>query len=431
MKYSRTEPGSRSCSVEARVRASFHIWQRTMFHYHRSLSARLARSRAAPIQKFPKRSILHSKNTSTTDILEEVAEVANSPSGAESLARELGEDGAEAIRVLRAALLRVKTSSAAGESAPVSARELRLVALEAGVPFVGFGFIDNSGMIVFGDAIDQTLGVVLGVSTLASAALGNMVSDILGIGLGGIVAHAASKLGLPTATLTLEQTLSRPVRRARTIGCTIGVIIGCTLGMFPLLILDDGKAERLKRQKRLDELFVKAVKYIANDVLDAESATLFVVDWEKQELWTRASKELSKDVRIPLSNGLAGKCAKTASQILVEDVYRDPDFNPAVDRSLRLKTRSVLCQPVLDRDGKVLGVLEVVNKRGGKGATFTEQDARVLAALASHVSVALDEVKRSGGWLESAESNNPLLDALKAHKHNYVRFHTDSSSKAE
>jgi GAF domain-containing protein len=348
--------------------------------------------------------------------------VASSPSGAESLARELGEGGSEAIRALRTALLRVRTQTATTDPIPVSARELRLVALEAGVPFIGFGFIDNSGMIVFGDAIDQSLGVVLGVSTLASAALGNMVSDILGIGLGGFVAHAAGRLGLPTATLTLEQTMSRSVRRARTMGCTIGVVIGCCLGMFPLLFLDDGKAERLKRQRRMDELFVKAVKYIANDVLDAESATLFVVDRETDELWTRASKELSKDVRFPLSTGIVGRCARSGTQIVVTDPYKDPDFNQSVDRSLRTRTNSILCSPVFDREGKVTGVLEVVNKRGGQ--TFTDQDARVLAALAAHVSVALDEVARQGGWLEVV-SSNPLLDALKTHRHNYVRFHSE------
>jgi len=113
----------------------------------------------------------------------------------------------------------------------------------------------------------------------------------------------------------------------------------------------------------------------------------------------------------------------------VSDPYSDPDFNPALDKVLKTKTRSVLCTPVLDRDGKVLGVIQVINKRGDEGKIgFTEEDARVLSALASHVSVALDEVNRSNGWFAHSESNNPLMDALKTHRHNYVRFPSDSNT---
>ena len=369
-----------------------------------------------------RRTILHSKNNTAQEVLSEVAELASTSSGAESLARELGDNGGEAIRALRNALLKVKNRTSSATTSLVSLKVLKLVALEAGVPFVGFGFIDNAGMIVFGDAIDQTLGVVLGVSTLASAALGNMVSDILGIGLGGAVAHFAGKLGLPTATLTLEQTMSKSVRRARTFGSVVGVILGCFLGMFPLLILDDSKAGRLKHEKRLDEIFVKAVKYVANDALDAESASLFVVDWEKQELYTRASKELTK-VRISLNSSLAGKCAREGDSISVADPYKHPDFNPSIDKTSKKKTRSILCSPVFDREGNVIAVIEAINKRSAP--SFNEQDARVLAALASHFSVALEEVKRSKGWLTS-EPSNPLLSALQAHSHNYKRYASDS-----
>ncbi|KAH9256921.1 hypothetical protein BASA81_004742 [Batrachochytrium salamandrivorans] len=367
------------------------------------------------------RTLLFNKTPSTTEVLSEVAELCKTPQGSEALARELGAVDQQAVKSLQAAMLRLATSTHHPVESQVTWRDLRLVALEAAVPFVGFGFIDNSGMIIFGDAIDETLGVMLCVSTLTSAALGNTVADICGIGLGGAVATAVAKLGLPTATLTLKQTLSKQVRYARTVGSMVGVVIGCVLGMFPLLFLDD-RAGKLKRERKLDELFIHAVEYIANDAMNAESASLFVVDGD--ELWTRASKDLGKDVRLPLDSGLVGKCACEGMQVMTNDAYAEPSFNRKVDESLGKRTRSVLCTPLFDCDGNVLGVIEVVNKKDGK---FTEDDARTLAALASHFAVALDDVNRSSSWVDVVERNNPLLDALKAHQHSYLRFSTPSS----
>lgn len=365
------------------------------------------------------RTLLFNKTPSTTEVLSELAELCKTPQGSEALARELGAVDQQAIKSLQAAMLRMETSHPV--ESQLTWRDLRLVALEAAVPFVGFGFIDNSGMIIFGDAIDESLGVMLCVSTLTSAALGNTVADICGIGLGGAVATAVAKLGLPTATLTLKQTLSKHVRYARTLGSMVGVVIGCVLGMFPLLFLDD-RAGKLKRERKLDELFVHAVEYIANDAMNAESASLFVVDGD--ELWTRASKDLAKDVRLPLDSGLVGKCACEGMQVMTNDAYAEPSFSRKIDESLGKRTQSVLCTPLFDCDGNVLGVIEVVNKKDGK---FTEDDARTLAALASHFAVALDDVNRSSSWVDVVERNNPLLDALKAHQHSYLRFSTPSS----
>lgn len=53
------------------------------------------------------------------------------------------------------------------------------------LPFVGFGFLDNFIMIVAGEYIDTTLGATLAISTMAAAAMGNLVSDVAGIGLSG------------------------------------------------------------------------------------------------------------------------------------------------------------------------------------------------------------------------------------------------------
>jgi hypothetical protein len=91
----------------------------------------------------------------------------------------------------------------------VTRRQLGLLALNVAIPMVGFGFMDNAIMILAGDAIDNSIGVTFGLSVLASAALGNLCSDVCGIGMSDVVESAAKKLGLPSAQLSVQQ-LARP-----------------------------------------------------------------------------------------------------------------------------------------------------------------------------------------------------------------------------
>jgi hypothetical protein len=58
-------------------------------------------------------------------------------------------------------------------------RELRVVALHQAVPFVGFGMMDNSILILAGEAIDINLGVTLGISTMCAAAIGNIGANLV------------------------------------------------------------------------------------------------------------------------------------------------------------------------------------------------------------------------------------------------------------
>jgi hypothetical protein len=64
-------------------------------------------------------------------------------------------------------------ASTAADTPEPSFEQLRLVALNTAIPFVGFGIMDNSILIVAGDAIDTSLGVLLGISTMCAAAIGN------------------------------------------------------------------------------------------------------------------------------------------------------------------------------------------------------------------------------------------------------------------
>ncbi|TMS18175.1 Transmembrane protein 65 [Larimichthys crocea] len=131
------------------------------------------------------------------------------------------------------------------DPSPPTAAQIRYVLFHNALPFVGFGFLDNAIMIAAGTQIELSIGVTLGISTMAAAALGNLVSDLAGLGLAGYVEALASKLGMQVPDLTPKQVDMWQTRLSSHMGKGIGVSIGCILGMFPLFFLgDDDEKEK-------------------------------------------------------------------------------------------------------------------------------------------------------------------------------------------
>ncbi|EGZ05839.1 hypothetical protein PHYSODRAFT_307560 [Phytophthora sojae] len=161
-----------------------------------------------------------------------------SPSTTRNLSRALNTVQLSAKTPAEDAAVSKAVTPTAASVTPPTTQELKLVALQVGLPFIGFGFVDNFIMIIAGDYIDLTLGVSLGISSMAAAGIGNTISDIAGLGLGNIVEDFCARLGLPVPALTNEQMLLKQTRMAKVAGSSIGVTIGCLLGMVPLLFLE-------------------------------------------------------------------------------------------------------------------------------------------------------------------------------------------------
>ncbi|GAB4820023.1 hypothetical protein N2152v2_007069 [Parachlorella kessleri] len=117
--------------------------------------------------------------------------------------------------------------------------QLLAVAIASGLPFVGFGFVDNLVMLVAGEQIDLAFGTRLGISTLASAALGNLVADVVGVSVTHQIQSAVQhiKWAQPPRLSVLQQSLFR-VKAAKLGGAVLGVSIGCILGMSPLFFME-------------------------------------------------------------------------------------------------------------------------------------------------------------------------------------------------
>lgn len=119
----------------------------------------------------------------------------------------------------------------------------------------------------------------------------------------------------------------------------------------------------------------------------AELATIYLVDQERGELWSKVTlDEEVGEIRVPLGTGLCGTVALTGEIINTPDAYADPRFNPDIDRRTGRKTRNSLTLPMMNRDGQVSGVFQVLNKQGG---SFTSEDVDILLALASSAAAAI------------------------------------------
>jgi signal transduction histidine kinase len=90
-----------------------------------------------------------------------------------------------------------------------------------------------------------------------------------------------------------------------------------------------------------------------------------------------------------MGEGIAGRAAREGKPILVPDVERDTRFTPRVDAHTGFKTRSIVCVPIKHK-GRLVGVLEVLNKRRGP---FEENDVELLTVVSNQIGIAMENAR--------------------------------------
>ncbi len=119
-----------------------------------------------------------------------------------------------------------------------------------------------------------------------------------------------------------------------------------------------------------------------------ERCSLFLLDKEKGVLFPLVAEGIEDhDIQLSLNLGIAGLVAITGQDLNIEDAYADPRFDNRIDKKTGYRTRCVLCVPIKDRSGEVIGVLEVINKKEG---VFSETDKDMLMALSSFVAISIE-----------------------------------------
>jgi HD-GYP domain-containing protein (c-di-GMP phosphodiesterase class II) len=146
-------------------------------------------------------------------------------------------------------------------------------------------------------------------------------------------------------------------------------------------------AKQLGSERNIDRLLERILGF-AKDIIGCDRCSLFIVDHEREELWSKIAQGSVNEIRFPMGKGIAGQCAATRTPILIQDVYADPRFNPDVDKSTGYRTRNILTVPMLDADSLCTGVIQALNKAGERD--FTEEDQDLLLALGGQAAVAVE-----------------------------------------
>lgn len=132
----------------------------------------------------------------------------------------------------------------------------------------------------------------------------------------------------------------------------------------------------------------------AEEFMDAEASTVYVLDEEKNDLFVRVARGEKKDpikrIRLALGEGVAGHVVKSAKPMVVQDVTREPLFSDRFDKRSGFTTKSMICVPLLLRE-RAIGALQVLNKKGD--AKFTDADLELLVNMSRQIAVALENAK--------------------------------------
>ena len=162
--------------------------------------------------------------------------------------------------------------------------------------------------------------------------------------------------------------------------------------------------KRLNSTLDLGEL-IHIILQIATRQTGAERGTVFLVDAQKNEIWSLVGLGLEQQViRLPADRGIAGWVAQNGRSVRLESAYEDPRFEPEIDRRLGFTTKRLLCLPIRNEAEDIVGVLQLLNKC----EPFTGEDEAFQDPLSAHGAIALEKAQRHRERVEKEKLERDL-----------------------
>jgi putative ABC transport system ATP-binding protein len=205
--------------------------------------------------------------------------------------------------------------------------------------------------------------------------------------------HIASFTAAVTASAqnmmaALAQTVKRGELRRQVMEMPLSPFVSLleqVTGEFERFVSVLDMSQSVAFESMLDEV-LSAFTRKCGDLLQADRASLFVVDAKRGELWSKVADE-AVEIRVPLSAGIAGHVARTGEALNIADAYAHPLFNREVDRQTGYRTRNILCLPIHDAQGRVFAVMQLLNKADNRA--FDKKDEDLFRDFSSRIGVIL------------------------------------------
>lgn len=153
------------------------------------------------------------------------------------------------------------------------------------------------------------------------------------------------------------------------------------------LLMDSARA--IMGEITLDAL-LRLIMDSVTRVMSADRSTLFLVDQKNNELWSRVAQG-APEIRVPLGEGIVGHTARTGETLNIPDAYADTRFNRDFDIKTGYRTNSILCMPIKNPAGEIIGAIQVLNKKDG--TVFTHDDEDLLGAFVSLAGISLENAR--------------------------------------
>lgn len=190
----------------------------------------------------------------------------------------------------------------------------------------------------------------------------------------------------------LEAQLARSERTVQALR-EVGLALGSTLDLDQLL-----------------ELILQKI----TDLLEGDRATLYLLDEQRGRLLSRIMVgDEARSIELPVGQGIAGHVAKVGRTVRIKDAYRDKRFSREWDDATGYRTRSILASPMKNHVGRIIGVIQVLNKSHGQGE-FSQHDEELLTALATQAAVSIDNSRL---FLSVIQKNMQLVETKEQLEH--------------
>ncbi|KAF0026399.1 hypothetical protein F2P81_021136 [Scophthalmus maximus] len=187
------------------------------------------------------------------------------------------------------------------------------------------------------------------------------------------------------------------------------------------------------------EFFLELVKDISNDLdltslsykilvfvcimVDADRCSLFLVEGTGNKN-TLVSKFFdvhagttvlpsmnSDEVQVPWGKGIIGYVAEHGETVNIPDAYQDRRFSDEIDKLTGYKTKSLLCMPIRNSDGEIIGVAQAINKNSN-GNLFTEDDEKVLQMYLPFCGIAISNAQLFAASRKEYDRSRSLLEVV-------------------
>ena len=139
------------------------------------------------------------------------------------------------------------------------------------------------------------------------------------------------------------------------------------------------------------EKVLEAITLKIGQILQAEHTTIFLVDHDKGQLWSKVPQNnINKtlEIRTPINVGIPGHVASTGQYLNIAETITHPLFSPELEKQLGYKIRNILCMPVVSSKNQIVAVVQLANKAGG--IPFNSEDETCFREFAASIGIILE-----------------------------------------